>query len=145
MDKLLLHPLAGDLLELARLGVGVLEGRARRRLEHGVDDALVLAGDEAARQEAVLADDAEDEERDDTFSQSRCPGCGFSRPDGGSARQPLAGRGSLQSVRSTQPERPGSQSLRREEPVRHKKSLYGQGPVRRPGADPSRQLPAIHG
>ena len=44
--------LLGDLLELLGLGVGVLERGARRRLEDGVDDALVLARDKARRRAA---------------------------------------------------------------------------------------------
>ena len=44
--------LLGDLLELLGLGVGVLERGARGRLEDGVDDALVLARDEAGRRAA---------------------------------------------------------------------------------------------
>ena len=42
--------LLGDRLELLGLGVGVLERGARRRLEDGVDDALVLARDETRRE-----------------------------------------------------------------------------------------------
>ena len=42
--------LFGDRLQLVGLGVGVLERRARRRLEDCVDDALVLARDKAGRE-----------------------------------------------------------------------------------------------
>ena len=42
----------GNLLEFLGLGVGVLEGGARRRLQDRVDDALVLARDKTSRESA---------------------------------------------------------------------------------------------
>ena len=57
--------LLGDLLEFLGLGVGVLERGARRRLDDCVDDALVLARDEARRQPRVDVDDAEGKAPDD--------------------------------------------------------------------------------
>ena len=61
--------LLGDLLELLGLGVGVLERGARRRLEDGVDDALVLARDEAGRELRVDDDDAGGKAPDDGHGQ----------------------------------------------------------------------------
>ena len=61
--------LLGDLLELVGLGVGVLERGARRRLEDGVDDALVLARDETSRELRVDDDDAGGKAPDDGHGQ----------------------------------------------------------------------------
>ena len=55
--------------QLVGLGVGVLERGARGRLEDGVDDALVLARDEAGRELRVDDDDAGGKAPDDGHGQ----------------------------------------------------------------------------
>ena len=66
--------LLGDLLELLGFGVGVLERGARRRLEDGVDDALVLARDEARRELRVDNDDTGGKAHDDGHGQRAARG-----------------------------------------------------------------------
>ena len=61
--------LLGDLLELLGFGVGVLERGAWRRLEDGVDDALVLAWDKARRELRVDSSDAGGKASDDGHGQ----------------------------------------------------------------------------
>src|SRR5262249_9591824 len=51
------------------LGVGVLERGAWRRLEDGVDDALVLARDKTSREPHIYKEDASGKAPDDRHAQ----------------------------------------------------------------------------
>src|SRR5512135_277245 len=59
----------GDLLQLVRLGVGVLDRRTRRRLDDPVDHALVFERDEAGRELRVHEVNSGAEAHDDEHGQ----------------------------------------------------------------------------
>ena len=59
----------GDLLQLVGLGVGVLERRARRRLDDPIDHALVLERDKAGRKLRVHEVNAGAKAPDDEHGQ----------------------------------------------------------------------------
>ena len=63
--------LFGDRLQLVGLGVGVLERRARRRLDDPIDHALVLERDKAGRKLRVHEENADAKARDDEHGQQR--------------------------------------------------------------------------
>ena len=61
----------GDRLQLVRLGVGVFERRARRRLDDPVDHALILERDKARRQLRVHKVNGGGKDQDDKRGSSR--------------------------------------------------------------------------